>query len=73
MFQLVGVDIMGPITRSTGGNKYILVCIDYYTNLIEAVSLKSLTADETAKAFFRAIISRHGCPDKVLTDLQSST
>ena len=67
-FQTVGVDVAGPFKRSTYGSKYILVCIDYFTNWIEAIPLKTLTADETVKAFFKGVISRHGCPSKVITD-----
>ena len=44
-FQIVGIDIAGPFKRTNGGNKYILVCIDYFTNWIEAIPLKSLSAD----------------------------
>jgi hypothetical protein len=67
-FQIVGMDVAGPFKRSTYGSKYILVCIDYFTNWIEAIPLKTLSADETVKAFFKSIISRHGCPNKVITD-----
>jgi transposase InsO family protein len=38
------------------------------TNWIEAIPLKTLSADETVKVFFKSIISRHGCPNKVITD-----
>jgi hypothetical protein len=65
----VGADIAGPFKRSTGGNKYILVIIDYFTNWVEAIPLKSLTAEDTTKAFFKAIISRHGCPNSLKIDM----
>jgi hypothetical protein len=67
-FQKMGADIAGPFKRSIGGNKYILVVIDYFTNWIEAIALKSLEAEETARAFFKAIISRHGCPQLLIID-----
>ena len=67
-FQMVGADIAGPFKRSTGGYKYILVIIDYFTNWVEAVPLRSLTAEDTAKAFFNLIISRHGCPNTIRID-----
>ena len=62
------MDIAGPFKRSTGVNKNILVIIDYFPNWIEAIPLKSLTAEDTTRAFFKAIVSRHGCPQKVITD-----
>ena len=51
-FQKVGADIAGPFQRTQGGNKYILVVIDYFTNWIEAIPLRSLTAEDSARAFF---------------------
>ena len=67
-FEIVGIDILGPLKRTKDGYKYVLVCVDLFTNWVEAGPLKTLTADETAQVFFRLIISRHGCPKKVLTD-----
>ena len=68
-FQIVGADIAGPFKRSNGGNKFILVIIDYFTNWVEAIPLKSISAEDTARAFFKAIISRHGCPHTVRIDM----
>ena len=67
-FQKIGGDIAGPFKRTQGGHKYILVVIDYFTNWIEAIPLKSLSADDAASAFFKAIISRHGCPQILIID-----
>ena len=61
-FHTIGADIAGPFIRSIGGHKYILVVIDYFTNWVEAIPLNSLSAQETAIAFFKCIISRHACP-----------
>jgi len=66
-FQLVGVDI--AIMRTSGtGYKYILVTIDYFTNWVEAIPMKNQTADECIKAFFKSVISRHGCPEEIMSD-----
>jgi transposase InsO family protein len=62
------MDIIGPLRKTNGQNKYILVCIDLFTSWIEATPLKSITAQEVIQAFFKIVISRHGCPTKVLTD-----
>ena len=67
-FEIVGVDILGPIRKSRKGNKYILVFIDFFTNWVEACPLKTLEAEEVAWKFYTVIITRHGCPRKVLTD-----
>ena len=46
--------------------------IDNFTNWIEDIPLKSLLAKDTPRAFFKAIISRHGCPYTVLTDHETN-
>jgi transposase InsO family protein len=66
-FELVGIDIV-IMRLSTGGFKYILVAIDYFTNWVEAAPMKTLTAEETIRVFFQIIISRHGCPERLLSD-----
>lgn len=67
-FELVGIDIVGPFKTTVRNNKYVLVCVDYFTNWIEAGPLKTLEAEETANLFYKLIITRHGCPSKILTD-----
>jgi hypothetical protein len=68
-FHTVRADIAGPFIRSTGGYRYILIVIDYFTNWVEAIPLKSISAEDTASAFFTAIISRHGCPQILRIDM----
>jgi len=46
----------------------MLVCIDHFTSWVEAAPLKTITANEVIDVFFKLIISRHGCPEKILTD-----
>ena len=67
-FHKVGCDIAEPFKISTGGNKYILVIVDYFTNWIEAVPLKSLRTEDTTRAFFKSLISRHGYPEVLIID-----
>ena len=66
-FQLVGVDIV-ILRPTTNRNKYILVTIDYFTNWVEAVPMKNQSAEECTKAFFSSVISRHGCPEELMSD-----
>jgi transposase InsO family protein len=66
--QQIGVDILGPFTKSSEGNLYVLVCVDLFTSWVEALPLKEITADEVCAAFFKIIISRHGCPMKLISD-----
>ena len=70
-FELVAADIMGPLTISPEGYKYLLNIIDVFTSWPEAIPLKSLTAQETTRAF-QIFITRHECPDKIITDKGTS-
>ena len=67
-FEMICMDIKGPYKITPSGNEYILVCIDHFTNWVEAAALKTLTAKQVIEKFFNLIISRHGCPRKILTD-----
>lgn len=67
-FDTVSIDIVGPFKKLPNGNHYVLVCVDLFTNWIEACPLKTLEAAETADAVFKMIILRHGCPTRILSD-----
>jgi transposase-like protein len=41
---------------------------EYLTRYVTAVSLPNQTAESVAQAFIKNIITRHGVPEKVLTD-----
>ena len=51
---------------------YVLVAIDYFTNWVEAGLLKRMTAEEVIRSFFKILISRHGCPEQVISDSGST-
>ena len=67
-FETISIDIAGPFKTTPEGNKYILVCVDMLTNWVEAYPLQTIEAVEVCRIFFKIIIARHGCPEKVLTD-----
>lgn len=67
-FEQISMDIVGPLPRSGRGYKYLLTMIDNFTRYAEAIPLKEITADETARALVEAIVTRHGAPDRLLTD-----
>jgi hypothetical protein len=69
-FETVGLDIVGPFSGPTGRPaRYILVAIDLFTSWVEAATMRTLTAQEVCDVFVNLDVSRHGCPQKVITDM----
>lgn len=67
-FYQIGIDFVGPLPKTSNGNKYIIVAMDYLTKWPEAKAVPRATAEETEKFIYEDIICRHGCPQKILTD-----
>jgi hypothetical protein len=66
-FDKLGVDIL-ELTRSSSGNKYVVVFTDYLTKWIEAFPLRNMTAEAVATVFINEIICRHSVPRELLSD-----
>lgn len=66
--QMLGVDIMGPLPRSTQQNEYLLVFVDYYSKWVEFFPMRQANAQSVAVIFRREILTRWGVPDFILSD-----
>ncbi len=66
-FEIIGMDLIGPLERSARGHRFALVLVDYATRYPEAVALRNISAKSVAEALFR-MISRVGIPKEILTD-----
>jgi Integrase zinc binding domain/Integrase core domain len=67
-FEMIGIDIVGPLSETEKGNRYIVVAIDYFTKWPEAKALKEATAKEVTEFIWEDIVCRHGCPKRILSD-----
>ncbi|MCG8044622.1 MAG: RNase H-like domain-containing protein [Candidatus Thiodiazotropha endolucinida] len=70
-FSRVAIDIVGPLTRTKRGNRYILTLCDYSTKFPEAIPLKSIDTETVAEALL-GIFSRLGIPKEILSDQGSN-
>ena len=61
------MDIVGPLSRTKAGNKFILTIVDDTTRFPEAYALKSCDAENVANALMD-MFSRVGVPRTILTD-----
>ena len=68
IFGRMHMDIIGPLTKTPCGHRYILLIVDSYSKWCEAFPLKTQEATEIAKIFYSEIICRYGAPDVLVTD-----
>ena len=61
------MDIVGPLPRSSSGERYILVICDYATHYPEAVALRTIDANTIAEELL-SFFTRVGAPEEILTD-----
>ena len=66
-FEKVCLDIVGPLSNTTGGFHYIFTYIDVATRWPKAVALRSTTSNVVADALI-PIFARNGIPRCILTD-----
>ncbi|KAL8449956.1 hypothetical protein Emag_003476 [Eimeria magna] len=67
-FELIAIDLFGPLPLTRRGNNHILVIIDHHTRWVEFVPLPNPTAAQVAQALFNQWISRWGVPRALLSD-----
>ena len=67
-WQLVGVDLIGPLPVSKGKDM-ILNVVDHYTKQIHLFPVTSqITADGVASIYFEQVFPLHGIPKKIISD-----
>jgi transposase InsO family protein len=68
LFSMVAMDTLGAFPPSAAGNKYVAVCVEYFSRWVEAKAIPDLKSATLAKFFEEEIICRHGCPSTCITD-----
>jgi hypothetical protein len=58
---------MGPFP-SSGGNRYILVCVDYVSKWVEAIASPTNDANTVIKFLKKHVFSRFGTPRALISD-----
>ena len=67
-WEILCMDMMGPLPDSGNGKKYILVAIDSFTKDIELKAVADQSAITVMNFMLKNVVSRHGVPQEVLTD-----
>ena len=66
-FDRVGVDVL-QFPKSTQGNRYAVVFVDYLTKWPEVFPVPDQTAPTIAKLLVEEVVCRHGVPGELLSD-----
>ncbi|UYV84370.1 K02A2.6-like [Cordylochernes scorpioides] len=61
-FERIAIDVAGPFPVTEGGNRYILVVMDYFTKWPEAYAIPNQEATTVAKVLMDNLICRFGVP-----------
>ncbi|XP_044594035.1 uncharacterized protein LOC123271709 [Cotesia glomerata] len=67
-WEVVAMDIVGPMTKSYKGNCHLLVIQDKFTKWIELQPMKKATTELITEAMRRQVITRFGSPKTIITD-----
>jgi len=71
-FERCALDIVGPLTETMVGNKYIPTFQDDISKYLVAVPIPRQDAETVAKAFVLNIVLKFGAPGQILTDRGSN-
>ena len=72
VWQNCSMDIVGPLTQTYEGNKYLLTFQDELSKYTLAVPIRQQDASTVAKVFVEQIILKFGIPQTLLTDQGSN-
>ncbi|KAI2657313.1 Retrovirus-related Pol polyprotein from transposon 17.6 [Labeo rohita] len=66
-FDRIGMDIIGPLVKSSSGHQFALVICDYATRYPEVYPLRSIQVKHIVRCLID-LISRVGVPSEIITD-----
>lgn len=67
-WQMISIDFVGPLPRSTRQNKYILVVTDYFSKYVVLFSLRSATSAALCRHMEEDIFLVYGVPQMIVCD-----
>ena len=68
-WTVVGIDIYGPLPTTEDGYKWILTIVDQFSRWPIAVPIRSKSSSDIANAVFTHLVTHHGAPKVVLSDM----
>lgn len=68
VFENLHLDMIGPVTSTINGNKYIITATDAFSKWAFASPCKNITTQEVINFIEKSIIAIHGQPKNIITD-----
>lgn len=67
-FEVVSVDLFGPLPRTSKGNRWILILEDTCSHWVELFALEKATSVECAEILISEVFLRYGVPRRMISD-----
>jgi hypothetical protein len=67
-FKRIHIDILGPISMSMEGNRYILAIVDAFSKWLIAEPMERQTAEIVTNIFVDRCVAQHGIPEVIVSD-----
>jgi hypothetical protein len=71
-FERCALDIVGPLTETTSGNKYVLTFQDDLSKFLLAMPVSQQDAETIARELVLNVVLKFGAPAQILTDQGSN-
>jgi PHD zinc finger-containing protein len=68
MFFRWGLDYLGELPPSAGGNRYALIAIDYFSKWIEVFPVPKADSATTTRLVLTQLVARYGVPAEIVCD-----
>lgn len=67
-WQIIGIDVVGPLPTTNKGNVYIVDCVCHFTRYVEGWAVPSIDMISIAKAVIERIVCRYGLFETLVSD-----
>ncbi len=66
--QKLGIDIVGPLTETKAGNRFIITAIDYFTRWVFAKATRTIEALDVENFLCSEVLPVIGVPSQIISD-----
>ena len=68
-WEIVATDVMGPLPKSSRGNRFIITATDLFTKMVCAKPIVAQNSESVAKFLVFDVFLKYGVPHKLLREL----